>query len=109
MVTQHQQCGQSQKLGAYERWWRPAGEKLDPRAAIGGRFVSQELPGSDATASTSGRDAAGSAASASTGQGHWQSGLFDKGSWVEAQAGWARSVVTGRARLAGIACGALST
>lgn len=77
-----------------------AGEKLDPRAAVGGRFVSHEPPGTDATASTSGRD--------QSGQGHWQSGLFDKGSWIEAQSGWARSVVTGRARLAGVACGKLT-
>lgn len=33
------------------------------------------------------------------------SGLFDKGTWIETQAGWARSVVTGRARLGGIAVG----
>ena len=32
-------------------------------------------------------------------------GLFDQGSWVETQAGWARTVVTGRARLTGIPVG----
>ena len=36
------------------------------------------------------------------------SGLFDKGSWIETQAGWARSVVTGRARLGGIAVGVIA-
>ena len=38
----------------------------------------------------------------------WQSGLFDRGSWTEAQAGWARSVVTGRARLGGIPIGVIA-
>lgn len=76
-----------------------AGEKLDPRVAVGGRYVSQEPPGNDTTASTTGRE------QSEAGQGYWQSGLFDKGSWIEAQSGWARSVITGRARLAGVACG----
>ncbi len=55
-------------------------EKLDPRAAVAGRVV----------------------------EGKWESGLFDKGSWSEAQAGWARSVVTGRARLGGIPVGVIA-
>jgi acetyl-CoA carboxylase/biotin carboxylase 1 len=38
----------------------------------------------------------------------WQSGLFDRGSWVETQAGWARSVVTGRARLGGLPVGVIA-
>lgn len=37
--------------------------------------------------------------------GHWVSGMFDKGTWTEAQAGWARTVITGRARLDGIPVG----
>eukprot|EP00803_Ostreobium_quekettii_P003946 evm.model.scf_1945.1 EVM.evm.TU.scf_1945.1 scf_1945:1899-19188(+) len=59
-----------------------ANEKLDARKAIGG-YASK------------GRDVA------------WVSGLFDKGSWMEAQAGWARTVVTGRARLGGIPVGVI--
>ncbi|KAG2488653.1 hypothetical protein HYH03_012820 [Edaphochlamys debaryana] len=54
-------------------------EKLDARAAIAGR-------------------------ESATG---WQSGLFDKGSWLESQAGWARTVVTGRARLGGVPVGVI--
>jgi hypothetical protein len=38
----------------------------------------------------------------------WESGLFDKNSWTEAQAGWARTVVTGRARLGGIPVGVIA-
>lgn len=57
-----------------------AAEKLDPRAAVGGRLVN----------------------------GNWESGLFDEGSWTEAQSGWARSVVTGRARLGGIPVGVIA-
>lgn len=65
-----------------------AGEKLDPRAAIAGL----ELPGTP-----------GGAAAES-----WHSGLFDRGSWSEAQAGWARTVVTGRARLGGVPVGVIA-
>jgi len=106
-----------------------AGEKLDPRAAVAGRALNLTAPGGEL----------------------WQSGLFDRGSWTEAQAGWARrcgparvghlcngsragdprgaqhatrvrlpgqtvhtlgvrarSVVTGRARLGGIAVGVIA-
>lgn len=67
----------------------PTGEKLDPRLAIAGA----ELP------SPPGHSPAEAA---------WQSGLFDRGSWLEAQAGWARTVVTGRARLGGIPVGVVA-
>lgn len=59
------------------------GEKLDPRAAVAGR-------------------------SASPAGEPWASGLFDRGSWIECQAGWARSVVTGRARLGGVPVGVIA-
>lgn len=61
------------------------GEKLDPRAAIAGLELP---PGSDPHS--------------------WQSGLFDRGSWTEAQAGWARTAVTGRARLGGVPVGVIA-
>uniref|UniRef100_A0A7S4ATM8 Acetyl-CoA carboxylase n=1 Tax=Pseudo-nitzschia australis TaxID=44445 RepID=A0A7S4ATM8_9STRA len=41
--------------------------------------------------------------------GIWQSGFFDKGSFKEALAGWAKSVVVGRARLGGIPMGVVIT
>ena len=63
-----------------------AGEKLDPRAAVAGRAMAAATPSGEL----------------------WQSGLFDRGSWVEAQAGWARSVVTGRARLGGVPVGVIA-
>ncbi|EIE18073.1 hypothetical protein COCSUDRAFT_26470 [Coccomyxa subellipsoidea C-169] len=63
------------------------GEKLDPRAAIAGRSASAAPP-------TSGEP--------------WASGLFDRGSWIECQSGWARSVVTGRARLGGVPVGVIA-
>jgi acetyl-CoA carboxylase / biotin carboxylase 1 len=56
--------------------------KLDPRAAIAG-IDSPENPGG------------------------WVGGLFDRGSWTEAQPDWARTVVTGRARLAGVPVGVI--
>jgi len=58
-------------------------EKLDARAAIAGR--PSPTPG-----------------------GAWVGGLFDRGSWTEAQAGWARTVVAGRARLAGVPVGVIA-
>ena len=61
--------------------YKPAdGEKLNPRFAIEG-YASN---------------------------GQWISGMFDKGSWLESQSGWARTVVTGRARLGGVPCGVIS-
>ena len=62
-----------------------ATEKLDPRAAIAGR------PAPDAATPSA-----------------WEGGLFDCGSWTECQAGWARTVVTGRARLGGVPVGVVA-
>jgi len=39
----------------------------------------------------------------------WQSGFFDKGSFVEVLAGWAKTVVVGRGRLGGIPMGVIVT
>jgi len=41
--------------------------------------------------------------------GVWQGGFFDKGSFTETLAGWAKSVVVGRARLGGIPMGVIAT
>ena len=41
--------------------------------------------------------------------GDWQSGFFDKGSFTETLAGWAKTVVVGRARLGGIPMGVIIT
>lgn len=65
-----------------------AGEKLDARAAIAGRTLPT-LRGSVVEEA-------------------WQGGLLDKGTWTEAQAGWARTVVTGRARLGGVPVGVVA-
>ncbi|PVU98937.1 hypothetical protein BB559_001149 [Furculomyces boomerangus] len=40
--------------------------------------------------------------------GVWQSGFFDRDSFVEVLAGWAQTVVTGRARIGGIPTGVIS-
>ncbi|GIM14329.1 hypothetical protein Vretimale_17214, partial [Volvox reticuliferus] len=84
------------------------GEKLDPRAAIAGR----ESPAATATTDTAASSCLdSSAASVSAYAGSptgWQSGLFDRGSWLESQAGWARTVVAGRARLGGLAVGVIA-
>ena len=39
--------------------------------------------------------------------GTWISGFFDKGSWVECLDNWAKTVITGRARLGGIPMGVI--
>jgi acetyl-CoA carboxylase/biotin carboxylase 1 len=41
--------------------------------------------------------------------GSWQSGFFDRGSFTETLAGWAKTVVVGRARLGGIPMGVIMT
>jgi acetyl-CoA carboxylase / biotin carboxylase 1 len=41
--------------------------------------------------------------------GMWQSGFFDRGSFHETLAGWAKTVVVGRARLGGIPMGVIIT
>mmetsp|Transcript_1644 Transcript_1644/g.3791 ORF Transcript_1644/g.3791 Transcript_1644/m.3791 type:complete len:2007 (+) Transcript_1644:63-6083(+) len=41
--------------------------------------------------------------------GDWHGGLFDKGSFTETLAGWAKTVVVGRARLGGIPMGVIAT
>ena len=41
-------------------------------------------------------------------QQQWQSGFFDRDSWIESMAAWARSVVTGRARLGGLPVGVIA-
>jgi len=41
--------------------------------------------------------------------GTWLSGFFDRGSFTETLAGWAKSVVVGRARLGGIPMGIIAT
>jgi acetyl-CoA carboxylase/biotin carboxylase 1 len=40
--------------------------------------------------------------------GEWESGLFDKNSFVETLGGWGKTVVVGRARLGGVPCGIVS-
>ncbi|KAL5289420.1 hypothetical protein ACFFRR_009517 [Megaselia abdita] len=38
----------------------------------------------------------------------WESGFFDKGSWDEIMAAWARTVIVGRARLGGVPVGVIA-
>jgi len=40
--------------------------------------------------------------------GGWESGLFDQGSFTEVMAGWAKTVITGRARLGGVPVGVVA-
>lgn len=41
-------------------------------------------------------------------EGNWIGGLFDKGSWMEIMSGWAKTVITGRAKLGGIPVGVIA-
>eukprot|EP00200_Dunaliella_tertiolecta_P012627 CAMPEP_0202373002 /NCGR_PEP_ID=MMETSP1127-20130417/4091_1 /ASSEMBLY_ACC=CAM_ASM_000462 /TAXON_ID=3047 /ORGANISM="Dunaliella tertiolecta, Strain CCMP1320" /LENGTH=2753 /DNA_ID=CAMNT_0048969731 /DNA_START=204 /DNA_END=8465 /DNA_ORIENTATION=+ len=104
-------------------------EKLDPRAAIAGRPTPQAAAANSsnslvdkgrgaaaAAAATQDAQAAAAAGAGIAGDGggaeaeecSWQSGMFDRGSWEESQASWARTVVTGRARLGGQPVGVIA-
>ena len=61
----------------------PAGAPYDPRLLITGGFTGVN--------------------------NKWQSGFFDKNTFVETLAGWAKTVVVGRARLGGIPMGVIVT
>eukprot|EP00798_Chlamydomonas_sp_ICE-L_P011181 gene11181-18794_t len=69
-------------------------DKMDVRAAIAGRLPSPAISGTPPPGSQI--------------PTHWQGGLFDAGSWMESQKGWACSVVTGRARLGGLPIGVIA-
>jgi acetyl-CoA carboxylase carboxyltransferase component/biotin carboxyl carrier protein len=83
----------------------PSGAPYDPRHALAGVMLPQGA--APAAASPAATAAVPSAASAAAG-GAWVSGLFDRDSWREAMSGWARSVITGRARLGGIPVGVIA-
>lgn len=38
----------------------------------------------------------------------WENGFFDRDSWSEIMANWAKTVVTGRARLGGVPVGVIA-
>ena len=61
----------------------PPSEAYDPRLLITGRPSTTDASG-------------------------WESGLFDKGSFTEMLGGWAKTVITGRARLGGIPVGVIA-
>lgn len=53
-------------------------------------------------------DARSAIAGCVSSDGTFLSGIFDDGSWMEVQSGWARTVIVGRARLGGIPLGVIS-
>ena len=53
-------------------------------------------------------DARSAIAGTKTPQGDHLLGIFDEGSWMELQSGWARTVICGRARLGGIPLGVIA-
>ncbi|CAO1637783.1 unnamed protein product [Sympodiomycopsis kandeliae] len=69
-----------------DSWDRPVGYS-PPKAPYDPRFLLEGTQGED---------------------GSFLSGIFDKGSWQETLAGWATSVVVGRARLGGIPVGVIA-
>lgn len=102
----------------------PLGRKFNARDAITGCLAGAGIPqgNADAPASSSASAAGGSHIAGVNegygGSGHpaayagdahgWQTGLFDKGSWVESQPLWARTVIVGRARLGGVPVGVVA-
>ncbi|MEW5311712.1 MAG: hypothetical protein WDW38_003401 [Sanguina aurantia] len=84
----------------------PAGaEKFDPRSAFAG--VDRSPPAAPPALPAASLNRPGAAPVTSDASSGWQSGMFDAGSWMECQSGWARTVVTGRARLGGFAVGVI--
>jgi acetyl-CoA carboxylase/biotin carboxylase 1 len=73
-------------IGSSDTWDRPVGYS-PPKAPYDPRFLLEGTTAED---------------------GSYLSGIFDKGSWTETLAGWATSVVVGRARLGGIPVGVIA-
>lgn len=87
----------------------PPGGRFDVRHAITGEAQGAgKRSGSPSSGQSSGDGASAADSGTATPQRtDSPGGLFDDGSWVEYQAGWARTVVTGRARLGGVPVGVL--
>ena len=81
----------------------PPKTSYDPRILLAGIYSPKELNAitNDANDSFSNKD--------SQKDTLWQSGFFDKGSFIEALSGWAKTVVIGRGRLGGIPIGVIVT
>ena len=77
----------------------PTDEAYDPRVLLAGHS-------SDSTAASATFDAEAQADSTPR---NWVAGFCDRGSFVETLGGWAKTVVTGRARLGGIPIGIIAT
>ena len=91
--------------------FEPPSGPFDPRLLLAGLTPSPSAPAaapgtapSPAAGATPREGGAGASAGSSWSDG-WVSGLFDKGSFRECMGGWAKSVVTGRARLGGYPMG----
>ena len=81
----------------------------DPRWLIAGRSIASatEPVPPQLSPLSAGTGTSGTAPPVSTDE--WQSGLFDKGSFIESLGGWARTVIVGRARLGGIPMGVITS
>eukprot|EP00798_Chlamydomonas_sp_ICE-L_P004930 gene4931-34701_t len=83
-----------------------ANEKMNPIAAIAGVELPPFSPAGSLTIGDLDKASMHSPHKAPAASS-WVGGLFDKRSWLESQPGWAQTVVTGRARLGGIAVGVI--
>jgi len=77
------------------------GQMYDPRQLLTGTYSKED---SDKSKQEQGQGH-GQGDDGQEQGGHWLSGLFDRGSWIELLGGWAKGVVTGRARLGGVPIG----
>ena len=94
----------------------PADEAYDPRVLLNGHSIhttTVEASQDDAPAVAAAVAAAGGADGAKpespNAAQRWVAGFCDRGSFVETLGGWAKTVVTGRARLGGIPIGVIAT
>jgi len=77
--------------------FEPPATPYDPRLLLTGAY----------TVAPAAAPASGAPAPPPPTEGAWTPGLFDRDSFRECMAGWAKSVVTGRARLGGIPIGVI--
>ena len=89
--------------------FEPPTTPFDPRLLLTGSYTKVAPPAAGAApaASSTAAAAAAAAAAAEGGEGQWLPGLFDRDSFRETMGGWAKSVVTGRARLGGLPIGVI--
>jgi acetyl-CoA carboxylase/biotin carboxylase 1 len=99
--------------------FEPSPQPYDPICLLAGQLVGSGAPASSSSPASSAPYSSASSSSSSSSaplapqadaeeEAPWLSGFFDRGSFVETLAGWAKTVVCGRGRLGGIPLAAIA-